>query len=217
MAIFIIDAGHGPNTAGKRCYKSFDPNETREYELNSRIAAYVVDLLDIRGHMGIRVDDVMGNKDIPVSERARKANTYYNAKAYISIHHNADPDKVDDDGVNDAARGITVFHYPTSEDSERAERMYDILIEETGLRGNRRSPIIGTKDLCVIRETRMPALLIENGFMDNKDDVAIILTDLHARLTAKAIVRWCLEQVGEDFYKKSVCDCDCPCCEENCR
>ena len=217
MAIFIIDAGHGPNTAGKRCYKAFDPNETREYELNSRIAGYVVDLLDTYGHMGIRVDDVMGNRDIPVSERARKANTYYNAKAYIAIHHNADPDPVDDDGVNDKARGITVFHYPTNEDKARARRMYELLIEETGLKGNRANPVVGTKEFCVIRDTRMPALLIENGFMDNKDDVAIILTDLHARRTARAIVRWCLEQVGEEFYTEPKCDCECPCCKENCR
>lgn len=216
MAIFIIDAGHGPNTQGKRCYKAFDPRETREYELNARIADYVVDLLDQYGHMGIRVDDVNGTRDVPVSERASNANKYH-AKAYIAIHHNADPDKVDDDGVNDVARGITVYHYPTNEDAERAGRMYDLLIEETGLRGNRRSPIMGTKDFCVIRETRMPALLIENGFMDNKDDVAIILTDLHARRTSKAIVRWCLEQVGEEFYREPKCTCDCPCCEENCR
>lgn len=216
MATFIIDAGHGVNTPGKRCYKSFDPHETREYELNSRVANYVVDFLDKYGHIAVRVDDIMGNRDIPVSERARKANTY-NAKAYISIHHDADPDKIDDDGVNDSARGITVYHYPTNEDAERAKRMYELLIEETGLRGNRISPIRGTKDLCVIRETKMPALVIENGFMDNKDDVAIILTDLHARRTAKAIVRWCLEQVGETFYGEPKCDCDCPCCEENCK
>lgn len=217
MALFVIDAGHGPNTAGKRCYKAFDPNETREYELNSRIADYVVDLLDTYGHMGIRVDDVMGNVDIPVSQRVSKANTYHNAKAYIAIHHNADPDTVDDDGVNDKARGITVFHYPTDADKARAQRMYELLIEETGLKGNRANPVVGTKEFCVIRETRMPALLIENGFMDNKDDVSIILTDLHARRTATAIVRWCLEQIGEEFYKTSRCDCDCPCCEENCR
>lgn len=30
MSKIVIDAGHGKNTAGKRCLKSLDKNETRE-------------------------------------------------------------------------------------------------------------------------------------------------------------------------------------------
>ena len=33
-----LSAGHGMYTAGKRCLKSIDPNETREWWLNDRIA-----------------------------------------------------------------------------------------------------------------------------------------------------------------------------------
>ena len=41
-----IDAGHGLYTSGKRCLKKLDPNETREWTLNSRIATQVVDHLE---------------------------------------------------------------------------------------------------------------------------------------------------------------------------
>ena len=40
MAKIAIDAGHGLYTEGKRCLKSLDPNETREWQLNERVAIY---------------------------------------------------------------------------------------------------------------------------------------------------------------------------------
>ena len=47
MANFKIalTAGHYKYTAGKRCMKSLDPNETREWVLNDRIADKVEKLL----------------------------------------------------------------------------------------------------------------------------------------------------------------------------
>ena len=35
--LICIDAGHCLSTPGKRCLKSIDPNETREWVLNSRV------------------------------------------------------------------------------------------------------------------------------------------------------------------------------------
>ena len=36
--LICIDAGHGLHTPGKRCLKSLDPRETREWRLNARVA-----------------------------------------------------------------------------------------------------------------------------------------------------------------------------------
>ena len=213
MATFIIDAGHGPDTKGKHCYKAFDVNETKEYILNARIADYVVSLLDEHGHSAVRVDDF--KSDVPLKDRVAIANKY-NALAYISIHHNADPDTDDNDGINDAASGITVFHYPTEEDKIKATRLYNLLIAETGLVGNRALPVAPTRDLYVIRNTKMRAVLIENGFMDNEGDVQKILTRSHARATARAIVQWCLE-LADNIKLDDRCLCDCDCCVENCK
>ena len=46
MFKIALDAGHGLYTAGKRCLKSIDPNETREWSLNSRIAEKVTEKLE---------------------------------------------------------------------------------------------------------------------------------------------------------------------------
>ena len=65
--LFAIDAGHYIDTPGKRCLKSIDPGETREWVLNSRIADKVQERL--RGYRcaTMRVDDVTGEKEISLS------------------------------------------------------------------------------------------------------------------------------------------------------
>ena len=187
MVKIALDAGHGMNTPGKRCLKSLDKAETREWTLNNRVANYVEDLL--KGFEGVevlRIDDRTGKTDVPLATRTRKANEF-KADIFISIHHNA--------GINGGAGGgITVYRYPNSSKMTKAmqKRLYDLLIKHTGLKGNRASPL-GEANFHVLRETKMAAVLIENGFMDSRTDVPIILSDTHARKTADGIVEFVVE------------------------
>lgn len=187
MVKIALDAGHGINTPGKRCLKSLDKNETREWTLNNRVANYVEDLLkEYEGYQLLRVDDRTGKRDVPLSERTKKANDW-KADIYISIHHNA--------GINGGSGGgIVVYRYPNSSKMTKAmqKRLYDLLIKHTGLKGNRASPL-GEANFHVLRETKMAAVLIENGFMDSRTDVPIILSDVHARKTAQGIVEFLVE------------------------
>ncbi len=187
MIKIALDAGHGINTPGKRVMKRFDSKETREWTLNSRVAEYVEEYLkEYEGYQLLRVDDRTGKRDVPLSERTKKANDW-KADIYISIHHNA--------GINGGAGGgITVYRYPNSSKMTKAmqKRLYDLLIKHTGLKGNRASPL-GEANFHVLRETKMAAVLIENGFMDSRTDVPIILSDAHARKTAEGIVEFVVD------------------------
>ncbi len=187
MIKIALDAGHGINTPGKRCLKSLDKNETREWTLNNRVANYVEDLLkEYEGYQLLRVDDRTGKRDVPLAERTKKANDW-KADIYISIHHNA--------GINGGAGGgIVVYRYPNSSKMTKAmqKRLYDLLIKHTELKGNRASPL-GEANFHVLRETKMAAVLIENGFMDSRTDVPIILSDAHAKKTADGIVEFVVE------------------------
>lgn len=180
-----LDAGHGPNTAGKRCMKALDANETREFTLNKRIVDYVVKMLSVYNCEVLCVHDSTGSSDVPLFTRVSKANNW-NADVYISVHHNA--------GVKGKASGGTVVYYCSSNPEHEAQacRLYSTLIAYTGLKGNRSTPVIN-KGFYVIRRTKMPAFLIENGFMDSSTDVPIILTDEHARKTASAIVQFLVD------------------------
>ena len=75
------------------------------------------------------------------------------------------------------------------------DELYEELIEHTGLKGNRSNPK-ATSDLYVLRKSKMPAALLELGFMDSKTDVPIILTDEYAEGCAQAIVSVIVRRAG---------------------
>lgn len=187
--LICIDAGHGKYTAGKRCLASIDPNETREWYLNSRIADKVQSLLDDYDCETMRVDDVTGEKDITLLTRVTEANNA-GANVYLSIHHNA--------GINGGSGGgIVVFAARSA--SQEAKTLQDAVyrhaVAETGLKGNRSDPM-PEKDLYVLRNTKMPAVLGEFGFMDSTTDTPVILTEEFADGVARGIVDALVEVYG---------------------
>lgn len=176
------DAGHGRYTAGKRCDKRFDPNETREWVLNDRVARKVAKLLteNYEDVEILRVDDVTGETDVDIYERAAIANKW-GADMYQSYHHNA--------GIKGGKGGGIVIYVqkkPTQTELEWQQELYDALVAETGLKGNRSEPL-GKSNFVVIRDAEMDAVLMELGFMDSAVDTPIILTEEYADQCARAI------------------------------
>lgn len=183
MFKLALCAGHGMNTAGKRCDSRLDKNETREWWLNNRICKLLEEELADFDRIEIkRMDDTSGKTDVKLSTRTKTANEW-GADLYLSIHHNA--------GVKGGkGGGIVAFTY-TSVDEETKDwqrEFYNSLIEKTGLKGNRAKPI-ATKDLAVCRDTKMPSVLLELGFMDSTTDLPIILTDEFAKNCAAALAK----------------------------
>ena len=183
MFKIALGAGHGINTPGKRCLKALDPNETREWWLNDRICDRVEQLLrDYEGYELLRLDDSDdGQENIALAARVGAANKW-GADLYLSVHHNA--------GINGGSGGgIVAYSYPGAGSATKAWRdaFYDALIGRTGLKGNR-SQGKAEGDYYVLRETAMPAVLLELGFMDSKTDVPIILSAKYAECCAQAIV-----------------------------
>ena len=183
-----LTAGHYMGTPGKRCLKKLDPNQTREWWLNDRIADKVEQRLkDYTGWELLRTDDTTGQKDRSLAARTKAANNW-GADFYLSIHHNA--------GVNGGkGGGIVAIAYTKAKAASIAWRddLYDALIAATGLKGNRAEP--KTKmNLHEVRETTMPAVLLELGFMDSSTDVPVILTEKFADQCAAAIVKVLVER-----------------------
>ena len=182
MFKIALDAGHGLYTAGKRCLKAIDPKETREWWLNDRICDKVESMLKAyEGYELLRVDDTTGATDVPLVTRTSKANSW-GADFYLSVHHNA--------GINGGSGGgiVAIVYTKASQKSKDYQKLiYNELIKETGLKGNRTSPM-PTQDLHVCRETHMPAVLVECGFMDSSTDTKLILTENFADDCAEALV-----------------------------
>lgn len=184
--IIALDAGHGFYTSGKRCMKLLDSLETREWYLNDRIADIVEQMLSQYQCTVLRVNDTTGTTDTSLSARVKAAN---NAKAdvYLSIHHNA--------GINGGSGGGTVIFYysPSEARTVQAQNLYNHVVANTGLTGNRSSKVV-KQAFYVLKNTNMPAFLLENGFMDSSTDVPVILTEVHAQKTADGIVNWLISE-----------------------
>ena len=198
MLKLAISAGHYLGTPGKRCDKSLDPNETREWWLNNRVADKLEKILaDYEGIEILRVDDTTGKKNVTLDERVIAANKW-GADFYLSIHHNA-ANKVFHGG------GIVAYAYtsarPTSYEWQSA--LYASAIKHTGLKGNRSNPL-ARSNLFEVRETKMPAVLMECGFMDSTADVPIILTEEFADDLAKAFAEVIVERSGATKKAKTL-------------
>jgi N-acetylmuramoyl-L-alanine amidase len=179
-----IDAGHGKNTLGKRV----PDNSMHEWEFNNAVALKVGALLDeFEDVSHIFTHDSTGKTDVPLKERTDKANGW-KANVLISIHANASGD------CWSSAHGIETEIYTTvktgSETYNLAEHVQEELIKATGLtnRGVKRD------DLHMVRETHMPAILCENGFMTNTEEAKLLKTDAYRQKIAGAIVAGLMKQ-----------------------
>ena len=187
--LICIDAGHYLGTPGKRCLKSIDPAETREWTLNSRVAEKVQARLARYSCRTMRADDPTGQREVTLAQRTRAANQA-GADLYLSIHHNA--------GIKGGSGGgIVVYTAPGAEERSREVQraVYEAAVKATGLRGNRARPT-PQASLYVLTHAAMPAVLGEFGFMDSTTDTPIILTEEYADRAAAGIVSALVQVYG---------------------
>lgn len=166
----LIDNGHGYNTPGK-CSPD---GRLREYEYAREIAERVVTELRKRGVDAVRL--VREEVDVPLNERCRRANEYKAGEAIlVSIHCNAAGN-----GANwMKARGWEVYvsQNASTKSKALANCLYDTS-RELGLKVRPESPSqqYRVKSLAICRDTKCPAVMTENLFQDNKEDVDFLLS-----------------------------------------
>ena len=190
MFKLALNAGHYKHTTGKRCHPSIDPDQTREWTLNDRICDKLEKILsEYDGIEVLRIDDTTGETDVSLSNRSAKANGW-GADLYLSIHHNAA-------GKLFGGGGIVAYVYtsPTDEEMLWQKELYNAAVKSTGLYGNRSTPL-ARKNLHEVRETKMPAVLMECGFMDSTVDCPIILTEIYADKLANAFAEVIINKSG---------------------
>lgn len=161
MIVVAIEAGHGINTPGKRT-----PDGEREWTFNNKVVVSAIARLNqYNGVNIIRLDDPTGQTDVPLINRTNKAN---NAKATIlvSFHHNADK------GVYGSHGGTETFTLNKSlPETERIARiLHNKIVPVYGLRDRG----LKKKDLHMLRESHMTAVLLEGGFMDSLTDIGVL-------------------------------------------
>lgn len=174
--IILIDNGHGEGTPGKRS----PDGRLREYRYVREIAQALTDALRRDGLQAQRI--VPEDEDIPLKVRASRVNDICRKVGtegcvLVSIHCNA---AGNGEWMN--ARGWSAY---TSIGRTRSDELATLLCEEA--RKNFTGQRIRTDDsdgdpdwesnFYILTKTLCPAVLTENFFMDNKEDVEYLLSE----------------------------------------
>lgn len=167
-----IDAGHGPRTAGKRA----PDGSMLEFEFNSAVASLLKSRLLVNG---FKVKTVhRRNRDVSLRARADEANKW-KADLYVSIHADAQGGQ----GFG-RARGIETYCWKRSGSAEKlAKSVQSELIRQTGARDRG----VKTANFWVLRKTDMPAILVEGGFMTNREDLVLLKSESYREQIATGI------------------------------
>ena len=175
---WALAAGHWCKNTSKRMPKEIDPNRTLEWALNMQVCRFIEAEAQHYPDMEIvRVDD-LGETRVLVADRAAAANAA-GADYILEVHHNS--------GIKlGKGGGVSIFYY-RSDAKELTEKIYESVIANGGIKGNRSTPI-HKKGFTVIAKAKMPGTLIECGFMDSTVDGPIILTEAYSQKVAKGIV-----------------------------
>lgn len=169
----LIDNGHGSNTPGKRS----PDGRLREYAYTREIASRLE--MELRKN-GIDAERIVKEEiDVPLAERCRRVNEYKASEAIlVSIHCNAAGNGSD----WRSARGWEAW---TSVGKTKADKLATCLYEDAehclpGMK-IRKDMTDGDPDkesgFYILNHTKCPAVLTENLFQDNREDVEFLLSE----------------------------------------
>jgi N-acetylmuramoyl-L-alanine amidase len=192
--------GHGMDTSGKRTpifpSGSGMVSETgsfmHENEFNRAVVKYLKEELERCGFQILLVAPT--DADTPLRERTNLANRM-KADMYVSVHANAIR------GAWNGARGIETFYYPNSATGKRLATIVHKYLTK-GTRQLDRG--VRSQNFHVLRETNMPSVLVECGFMDNLEEAKLLLSDDFRRECAKEIAQGVCEYFGVNYVEKPV-------------
>jgi N-acetylmuramoyl-L-alanine amidase len=149
-AVVVIDPGHGGQDRGRTGDHDLAEADVC-WDLAQRLA-------DMTVGAGARVRFTRTESEAPdVSERARRANEH-NADVLLSIHLNWHDDET--------AEGASTYHFSTSRSGEHLAGLIQSKLVELGVRDCR----YHSRNYPLLRETRMPAVLVEPAFITSPAD-----------------------------------------------
>lgn len=174
----VVDAGHGGHDSGARS----PDKKTQEKDLSLKIAAKVAEALAAQGATVImtRKTDVF----IPLQERSEIANRN-SADFFISVHINSNRNA-------NSTSGTITFHHKKDRvgillaESIHAELAKVNKLPNIGVWSDQR---IYSSGFAVLRYAKMPAVLLELGFINHKTDRARMSSAEFPEDVAGAVVR----------------------------
>lgn len=200
--VILLDNGHGENTAGK-C----SPDGLfREWQFSRKVVRDIHKELTAKGYDARIL--VPEDKDISLDTRAARANAlcaqYGKGNVlFISIHANAAPPV---DGKWHKARGWCIYTSKGQTTSDKlATFIYNEAVKNFKDLTIRKDLSDGDTDweanFAVLRKTYCPAVLTENFFQDNREDVAYITSEAGHNAIVKTHVDGIINFIKDHYGK----------------
>lgn len=171
----VLDAGHGGTDPGA---KSITGKVEKDFNLAIVLKVQALLKNDERINLVLtREDDTFP----ALLDRPKLANEL-NADLFVSVHANSNKNK----DING-----TETYYTRPETKVVAELFHPLIVEATGLKDN----AVRKSNLAVTRETTMPAVLLEIGYLSSKIDEPLLWTEKLQNRVAEAIVKGIKQQL----------------------
>lgn len=165
--LIVLDPGHGGLDRGA------GDEELPEKFVNLEIALHLEEILRERGfEVAItRSDDTF----IPLWERAALANAL-EADLFVSIHNNS--------AVDSAAQGTETYYLPKQPNNLMlAQAVQRELVRAL----KRRDRGVKSNNFWVLRDSEVPAILVEVSFLSNPEERALLAQESYRKAAAEAI------------------------------
>lgn len=192
MICVAVDDGHGKETAGKRTPLFPDGSYMPENAYNQAVVSYLTDALQRCGFQVLAV--APEETDTPLQTRVKRANDA-GADVYISIHANAFGSDWND------ANGVESWVY---EKADAKTMNFAKMIHESFAKasGRKNRGLKKSADLYVLRATKMPAVLIEGGFMTNREEAKLLLSESYRKQCAEGICKGVCAYFGVTYQEE---------------
>ena len=172
---FVIDAGHGGEDAG-----AVAADGTLEKDLNLKISTLLASILELNGNRVTLtrkndsllydkygdLEDYTGKKKVyDLKNRLRLAEEHENS-IYVGIHMNKFP--------LEKYSGLQVYYSPNNELSYQIATDVQSTVQESLQAQNKRSIKRADSSIFILHKAKIPAVLIECGFLSNQNELALL-------------------------------------------
>lgn len=183
----ILDPGHGGHDVGTQ---SISKPRYQEKSFNLITARHVRRYLQQAGYRVVmtREDDTF----VSLDKRAAMANEQQ-PDLFVSIHYNSAPSA--------EAQGIEVFYFLSKENKARTQKSKKLaqnILKNVLKHTDANSRGVKSGNFLVIRETTVPAVLIEGGFLSNEAELLNIKNPDYVKKLA-----WGISKGIEDYLSKA--------------
>ncbi len=181
--IFVIDPGHGGIDAGASAGNAI------EKELNLKIANYLRVFIEENGGTVI----MTRNSDTNTADPSREK-TVSQKKSDLMVRKNL-PDKVNADIFvsihmnkfsEEKYKGAQVFCAPSSAESEKLGEIVQASLIKNADPSNTRQLKVGNS-VYILKDAKIPSILVECGFLSNKDEATLLMTESYQQKVAWSI------------------------------